>query len=173
VTVGEATELIAGARVDGEPVQWADLGCGDGVFTRALAGILPRGSVIHAIDRDRAALRRIPKDYEGRTIVTHVGDFTAQPWPFSALDGVLLANSLHYVSHQPTLIRDCKRNMTSHGSFLIVEYDTDVPNRWVPHPVSFASLERMFGAAGYASIRMLGARPSIYQRARIYAALVG
>lgn len=32
------------------PVRWADLGCGSGTFTLALAGLLPSGSTIDAID---------------------------------------------------------------------------------------------------------------------------
>ena len=172
MTVDDAAKLIAGARVDGPPVTWADLGCGDGVFTRALATILPPGSVIHAIDQDRSALRRIPSTYDGQSIVTHAGDFTSQPWPFSGLDGVLLANSLHYVRDQPSLVRDCERNMTDARRFIIVEYDTNRSNTWVPYPVSYASLERLFGPAGYSSIQLLGTRRSIYQRARLYAALI-
>jgi hypothetical protein len=50
-----------------------------------------------------------------------------------------------------------------------VEYDTDKSNPWVPYPISFATLERMFGDAGYASVQLLGTRPSIYKRAPLYA----
>jgi hypothetical protein len=62
--------------------------------------------------------------------------------------------------------------MKAPGRFLIVEYDTDLANPWVPYPVSVVSLERMFASVGYSAIQMLGTRRSIYQRARIYAALV-
>jgi ubiquinone/menaquinone biosynthesis C-methylase UbiE len=172
VTIDDAAKLIAGARVNGTPETWADLGCGDGTFTLALASILARGSVVHAMDRDGSALQEIPHSYKGTSIVTHDGDFTLPPWPFSALDGVLLANSLHYVRDQSALIRDCRSNLKAHGRFLVVEYDTDKANPWVPYPISVASLERLFAGAGYPSIQMLGTRRSIYQRARIYAALV-
>ena len=172
MTVDDAAKLIAGARITGRAVTWADLGCGDGIFTLALAGILPPGSVVHAMDRDRLALQRIPGTYHGTSIVTHERDFTAQPWPFAELDGILLANSLHYVRDQVALIRECQRNMHASGRFLIVEYDTDRANPWVPYPVSVVSLERMFASVGYSAIEMLGTRRSIYQRARIYAALV-
>jgi ubiquinone/menaquinone biosynthesis C-methylase UbiE len=52
VTVDDAAQLIGGARIGGGAMTWADLGCGDGTFTLALAAILPRGSIIHAMDRD-------------------------------------------------------------------------------------------------------------------------
>ena len=35
---------------------WADLGSGEGAFTLALADLLPSGSKIYSIDKDRASL---------------------------------------------------------------------------------------------------------------------
>jgi ubiquinone/menaquinone biosynthesis C-methylase UbiE len=168
----EAAGLIRGVAIGREPETWADLGAGDGTFTLALAAVLPRESTIHAIDQDISALRRIGQAPAGISIVPHAGDFTVQPWPFTALDGVLLANSLHYVRDRAALIRDCERNMKPSARFLVVEYDTDKPNPWVPYPISFSTLKRTFGDAGYSTIRQLGTRPSIYQRAQIYAASI-
>ena len=172
MTVDEAATLIADARISGGAETWADLGSGDGIFTMALATILPRGSTIHAMDRDAPALRRIPRAHAGSSIVPHAGDFTTLPWPFTALDGVLFANSLHFVPNPGRLVGACEQHMKSPARFLIVEYDTDEPNSWVPYPISYASVERVLGDAGYSSIRRLGTRRSIYQRARIYAALI-
>lgn len=169
MTFEEAAEFIADPRLDGRV--WADLGCGDGTFTLALATLLPRGSVVHAMDRDRRALAHIPNTHDGRSIVTHVGDFTAPPWPFDRLDGLLLANSLHYVRDQAAFIRNCAAAM-HRRRFLIVEYDTDVANPWVPFPLSRECLTGLFSAAGYRSIDILRTRPSIYQRAPMYAALI-
>ena len=154
------------------PATWADLGCGTGTFTLALADLLSPGSVIHAMDRDGSALRKIPSAHKGVSITTHRGDFTNQKWPFANLDGILMANSLHYVEHQPTLIRTCERQMKLPRRFLIIEYDVDEPSRWVPHPVSRASLTSLFSSAGYSSVRMLRSRPSVYRRAALYAAVV-
>jgi len=86
MTVDEAAALIADSRIDG--MTWADLGCGDGTFTLALATLLPRGSVIHAMDRDRSVLQQIPSSSAGTSIVTHAGDFTRLPLPFEHLDGL-------------------------------------------------------------------------------------
>lgn len=172
MTLDDAVALIRGMPVPSAASTWADLGCGDGTFTRALATLLPAGSVIHAMDRNALAMRRIPRALAGTTIVTHVGDFTVTPWPFDLVDGVLLANSLHYVRDQPAFIRACAPAMTPSRRFLIVEYDTDRPNRWVPFPLSRRALERAFSDAGYQSVTFLGSRPSIYQRAPIYAAMV-
>src|SRR5262245_29380664 len=94
----DAVDMLADSGVDAlGPTTWADLGCGDGTFTRALAELLAAGSTIHAMDLDGSALRRIPSMQNRVRIATHRGDFTNQPWPFADLDGILMANSLHYV----------------------------------------------------------------------------
>jgi len=168
----DAIDLIADSGVATlGPMTWADLGCGTGTFTLALAGLLAAGSVIHAMDQDASALRKIPPAHDDVHIRTHRGDFTSPVWPFNNLDGILLANSLHYLGDPATFIRQCEARMTSPHRFLIVEYDTDEASRWVPHPLSHARLAGLFGAAEYSSIRMLGERPSVYRRAALYAAL--
>ena len=169
----EAIALLGGQRIGGtEAATWADLGCGGGTFTLALAALLPAGSVIHAMDRNASALRHIPREHAGISIVTHVGDFASPPWPFSALDGVLLANSLHYVRDQLAFIRACAPVMNHPHSFLIVEYDTDSANRWVPYPLSRTTLGRLSSDAGLSSIAFLGSQPSRYQRSEMYAARI-
>ncbi len=154
------------------PTTWADLGCGDGTFTLALASLLAAGSTVHAMDRNASALRKIPSAHNGVRIETHRGDFTNQTWPFGDLDGILMANSLHYVNDQAAFIRECERRMTSRRRFVIVEYDTNDASRWVPYPVSQTRLRVLFASAGYSSIRLLRSRPSVYRRASLYAAVI-
>jgi trans-aconitate methyltransferase len=104
----DAIEMLADSGVDVlGPTTWADLGCGDGTFTLALADVLAAGSAIHAMDRDGSALRKIPSVHNAVRITTHHGDFTKQTWPFADLDGILMANSLHYVDDQAAFIRTC------------------------------------------------------------------
>jgi hypothetical protein len=55
---------------------------------------------------------------------------------------------------------------------LLVEYDMDTANPWVPYPVSFTSLMQLFQELGYTTIQHLGELPSRYNRANIYAARV-
>ena len=173
MNLADAVDLLAPAVLDATGSStWADLGCGDGIFTRALATRLAAGSTIHAMDRDRAALARMPAEHDGVSITTHRGDFTHGPWPFTSLDGVLMANSLHYVPDQVAFLRGCASSLNAGASFLVVEYDTDAANRWVPYPVSRRQLERVFRAADYRRVETLAARRSLYHRGGIYAALV-
>jgi SAM-dependent methyltransferase len=169
----DAIEMLADSGVEAlGPTTWADLGCGDGTFTIALATLLAAGSTIHAIDREGLALRKIPSTHSGVRITTHRGDFTNHTWPFADLDGILMANSLHYVDDQAAFIRACEPRMTSQRRFLIVEYDTDAASRWLPYPVSQTRLTALFAAAGYSSITVLRSRPSVYRRASLYAAVI-
>lgn len=170
--LNDAVSLLAESGVGSlGPTTWADLGCGRGTFTIALADLLAPGSTVHAMDRDRSALGKIPSLHKNVRITTHQGDFTNTSWPFGDLDGILMANSLHYVEDQAGFIGACAPQMASRR-FLIVEYDADTANRWVPYPVPKARLTALFSAAGYSTIRFLGSRPSVYRRAALYAALV-
>jgi len=165
--------MLADSGVAGlGPTVWADLGCGTGTFTLALAELLAAGSAIHAMDRDASALRSMPSTHENVRIATHRGDFTTRTWPFANLNGILMANSLHYVRDQERFIRACEPQMTSPRRFLIVEYDTTEAGRWLPYPVGLARLTELFTAAGYSSITVLRSRPSVFRRAALYAALV-
>ena len=117
----DAIALFAGADLSTPaPSTWADLGCGDGTFTLALASLLAPGSVIHAIDRDASAVARVSAAVGAVPIEKHVGDFT-RSLPFAALlDGILMANSLHYVREQRGFLRSCQSLLSAAGRFLIV-----------------------------------------------------
>jgi SAM-dependent methyltransferase len=170
----DAIDMLSDSGIEAlGPTSWADLGCGDGTFTLALAELLASGSSIHAMDRDGSALGKIPSAHKGVHITTHRGDFTHESWPFAGLDGVLMANSLHYVAKQGAFIRACEQQMNSRHCFLIVEYDTTEASRWLPYPVSQTKLTDLFERAGYSSIRVMRVRPSVYRRASLYAAAIG
>ena len=146
---------------------WADLGCGTGLFTAALASLLPANSTIYAVDK--AAVKLQNNDFPAGVQVQPLRlDFVANELPFQDLDGILMANSLHYVSDQPGFIRNVSRHLKADGCFLVCEYDTDSANRWVPYPLSYHSLLRLFHKAGYTNIERLHEHPSIYGRANIY-----
>ena len=173
MTHDEAVSLISGGRLTTSPgpATWADLGCGDGTFTLALASLLPAGSTIYAVDQDAATLRALPDEFHGSRIVHHHADFTQQPWPFTDLDGILMANSLHYVRHQSAFVRKCASQLRAHHQFLIVEYDLRRGNPWVPYPLDQSAARQLFTDLGYTSLSLLGTRPSRYQRGSLYSLL--
>lgn len=163
----QARTLIAHATLNDPPQVWADLGSGDGTFTTALASLLAPGSVIHAIDRDRQALNRIASPAADVHIDTHTGDFTVFPWPFGAVDGVLMANSLHYVRDQQSFLEECVR-LISRPHLLLVEYDTDRANPWVPYPLTTPRATALLRAVGMRRVERLGTVPSAFRGANLY-----
>jgi len=169
MTLNEALSLINDAVPllprPGQAQHWADLGCGAGLFTEALARLLPEASTIHGIDTNPGFRHHTLPN--ATRLIPLKADFERDDLPLGNLDGILMANSLHYVKDKPTLLLKLRTYMRAEAPFLIVEYDTDQPvPRWVPYPLSFASLTKLFPNA-----QKLGERPSAYGRANIYAAI--
>ncbi len=125
---------------------------------------------MYAVDTDRTALAKVP-DVPDRTIEKQVLDFSRDPWPFTDLDGILMANSLHYVRDQPTFLAQATRHLRPSGRFLIVEYDLPAANLWVPYPVPFTALTRLMAEAGFPTVRHLAERPSRFGNGGLYAAV--
>jgi len=80
-----------------------------------------------------------------------------------------MANSLHYVPDKPALLKKLLPCLRPAGCFVIVEYDTDLANPWVPYPIRYAALKGLFASVGFASVTKLAERPSGYSRANLYA----
>jgi len=172
VTPDEARALIEHPSLSaGGPTVWADLGCGDGTFTVALASLLPAGSTVHAIDEDARALARVPARHGDVAIVGHAADFTIFPRAFNGLDGVLMANSLHYVREQTAFLRRVDGALRQRR-ILLVEYDITRGNAWVPYPISQASAIELFRSVGYSAAMPLGRKRSAYRRGEIYGLLL-
>ncbi|MBL7952968.1 MAG: class I SAM-dependent methyltransferase [Flavobacteriales bacterium] len=170
MTIEEARTLIGRLPLSAGPQRWVDLGCGGGTFTLALAELLPAGSSILAWDMNAFALRHIPDTHNGVRITTQQADFLRAPLPTS-LDGIVMANALHFVKDQGILLSATNKALAEQGSLLLVEYDTDVPvHTWVPFPVSFQRSIALLPQHGYSVPERLGARPSAYDRGDLYAA---
>ena len=134
--------------------RWADLGAGEGAFTRALADILGPEAHIIAVDTDRRALRSIDSRFE-----TRVADFT-QPLDLRDLDGVLMANSLHFVRDKEAVLELVRRMIRPGGRLIIVEYGTDSGNPWVPYPFSYTTWEKLASGSRFKNTRLLKTVPS-------------
>lgn len=165
MNVDDAVRLIAPVVVrDG---RWADLGAGSGTFAAALARLLgPRG-MVYAVERDAAAvatlgeLARRGAGDASAPIVVRRGDFN-RPLDLPALDGVLLANALHFVAAegQSTVLEQVARSVVRGGAILVVEYDNRPPSRWVPFPISLTRLGDLARVAGLGAPEMIGRRES-------------
>ncbi len=163
------SSFIQGAFSDlSVPQRWADLGCGKGTFTYALGDLLPSGSMLYAVDTEPQILR---ERVGGVRVAFHRADFEHDPLPSGDLDGVLLANAIHYVRDKESLIRRLSHYCKPSHAFLIVEYDRLTANPWVPYPIDFTKLTNLFERVGYHDIMRLGERRSRYG-GTMYAALI-
>lgn len=167
----DAIELIKSDHITKTGKQlWADLGCGSGIFTAALANLLPAESKIIAVDKNRSTLNRIPSEINNVAIKKIDADLTTTELP-GELDGILMVNSLHYVKEKDLLLKKMLTRIKEDGCFIIGEYDTDTSNPWIPFPVSFKSLANLFDKEGFV-VTKLNEKPSVYRRANIYSAVV-
>jgi SAM-dependent methyltransferase len=178
---------------------WADFGAGGGAFTLALRELVGATADIFAIDKDHGRLNSLERDYRARFgevdrlhIVT--GDFT-KPLDLPVLDGVVLANSLHYFknpdkddlersldgefgknnrAYQPdsashrsdkiAVLRHVRSFLKPDGLLLLVEYNVDSGNPWVPYPLSFETWRTLALRAGFNEPRLLAKQPSSFLR---------
>jgi ubiquinone/menaquinone biosynthesis C-methylase UbiE len=134
--------------------RWADLGAGEGAFTVALAELLGPKAHITAVDRDARALRALDGRFE-----TKVADFT-RPLDVRDLDGVLMANSLHFVRDKQPVLESVRGMLRKGGRLIIVEYGADRGNPWVPYPFTYAHWETLAAGAGFTGTRLLSTVPS-------------
>jgi hypothetical protein len=156
--IAEATELIRIDKISGARAQtWCDLGCGTGTFTLALATLLSPGSVIHAIDKDEKSLSQIPDRYQAVTIRKEVVDLSEGDLSLPALDGVLMANFLHFIENQGDFLG---RLRSLSERLLIVEYDGRPPSQWVPYPLGYSVLRGLLLGRGFTGVARVSTRPS-------------
>ena len=168
----QATKLIKHPDISSTAkTLWADLGCGSGLFTHALAGLLAADSKIYAVDKDAGALKRIHRP-DTITIERIEADFVKDTLGLHDLNGILMANSLHFVEDKMAFIQKIEPYFAGEPCFLIVEYNTDNSNPWVPYPISFATLQALFKKLGYNSINAINEVPSRYNQAKMYSALI-
>lgn len=153
---------------------WADLGAGTGNFTWALAELLGASATIHALDRDARAIQaqqaRQQSDPPAATILPRQADVT-RPIDLPPLDGILMANLLHFIRDQETFLRRMQAHLKPGGRLLLVEYEQAFPIPWVPFPVAFTRFSELMLSAGFRSPAHVGLRRSPSSGQALYAAV--
>lgn len=83
-----------------------------------------------------------------------------------------MANSLHFVpyTHKEATLRLIKGYLQPKGRLVLVEYDSDSGNFWVPYPLSYPTWEKLASRVGFAHTQLLGTVPSRFL-GDIYSAL--
>lgn len=163
----EAVALIASA-VGHRGGAWADIGAGDGTFTRALVELLEPGSRVYAVDGDAAALREIERwaSRVNANVIPVVADFT-HPFELPGsgeqlLDGMLVANALHFVRNPGGVLARLVDRVRPGGRVIVLEYDRRRATRWVPYPIDSDRLPEIVAHAGLTAPTFTATRPSLY-----------
>ncbi len=164
--------LLRGA-VPASAGPWADLGSGDGAFTLALRDLLGPETEIFSVERDEARLDQQQRNFLVRFPQSNIhfihADFT-QPIDLPPLTGLLMANALHFYLDKERLLRRLRDYVADKGRLVVVEYDVDKGNVWVPYPFSFETFRALATRAGYRAPQLLATVPSRFLR-RMYSAV--
>lgn len=171
MTLQGATTLIAFENLSSSPQLWLDLGAGDGLFTTALAQYLPPASKIIAVDKNAKALRQVPSVANEVSIETMVANFIDDTLHVNEADGILMANSLHYVKNKISFLHKLAPLLKRGGSFLLVEYNRTRANPWVPYPLTIDAAKELFSGAGFSNFKLLNKAPSSFG-GEMFAAMV-
>lgn len=157
---------------DGMPpgaVSWADLGAGSGVFTLALQRLLEEGR-IYALDKSPHLLWSLPRK-SGVSLTVVEADFT-RPFTMPQVQGMVMANALHYAVDPATVLPLVLEHLAPGGTLILVEYETRRPNPpWVPYPLPFAAFQALAARFGLPEPRLLAQVPSQYGYEQIYSAV--
>jgi SAM-dependent methyltransferase len=151
--------------VPGPGGTWADFGAGGGAFTLALADLLGPDATIVAIDRDAGALGRLTRALKAQFPAVGVRTLTADyagALALPPLDGAVAANSLHFLAGVRRLAALSQIRAALHpgAPLIIVEYNLDRSNTWVPHPFTYEGWEALAREAGLVGTRLLTRRAS-------------
>jgi len=158
--------------------RWLEFGAGTGAFTLALLDLLGAGADVTAVDRNAASLQELREAADRRfpsaRLATVVADFTAAlPAEPGQFDGVLMANSLHFVRDKEPVLRDAMSKIRPGGRFILVEYGADHGNPWVPWPLSYSTWAELAASLGLRDTRKIGEVPSRFLGSIYAAASVG
>lgn len=142
---------------------WADLGSGTGAFTLALAELLGPDGMIYSVDKDGDALReqeRVLRVRYPQIAIRYISADFARLLHLPPLDGVVMANSLHFQRAKAPVLQLVRGYLKPGGRLIVVEYNVDRGNPWVPYPFSYATWQNMAAQTGFVGTRLLATHPS-------------
>lgn len=143
---------------------YADFGAGSGAFTLALRELVGSDATIYAVDKDRSSLKKLESNHRTRFNTIHnltllPNDFS-RPLDLPPLDGVVMANSLHFFRDKDKILQHVREFLKPNGALVIVEYNVDKGNIWVPYPFTFETFRKFVMPAGFGGPRLLAEAPS-------------
>jgi ubiquinone/menaquinone biosynthesis C-methylase UbiE len=142
---------------------WADFGSGTGIFTLALNNLIGPKGEIYSIDKDRYVISKqqamFQKVSPSATIQYVIADLTRR-LDLPPLDGIVMANSLHFVEDKGPVLSLLMTYLKPLGRLILVEYNTNSGNHWVPYPIDFPTFEKLATKVGFSDVSLLSKIPS-------------
>jgi SAM-dependent methyltransferase len=115
------------------------------------------------VDRDAGALKRqaaaLGEMFPQVRVHYLAGDYT-RPLDLPPLDGIVMANTLHFLPRKEPALALVRGWLKPGGRLIIVEYNVDRGNPWVPHPFSFTTWESLAARSGFRDTQLLATQPS-------------
>ena len=71
-----------------------------------------------------------------------------------------MANALHFVRKKDPVLQLVRSYLRPGGRLILVEYNADRGNSWVPYPLSYTTWEALARQNGFTSTQLLEKRPS-------------
>ena len=112
---------------------------------------MPWNSYIHAVDKNR---QQLPALINEVSIGFNRADFSSGELALNDLDGILMANSLHFIRNKMSVLKNLENYFRAGRRFVIVEYENRWPSPWVPYPVRYAELSVIAVKLGYSITRL-------------------
>ena len=78
------------------------------------------------------------------------------------LDGILLANALHFVRDAERVLSGLVKQLRPGGRVIVVEYDRREASQWVPYPIPASRWLQLAESAGLTDPTITATRPSAY-----------
>ena len=145
---------------------YADLGAGSGAFTLALRELVGSDAIIYAVDKNNSSLRDLEKSHRARfnstsNLILLPSDFSL-PLELPPLDGIVMANSLHFFKDKEKILKHVRSLLKPNGFLVLIEYNVDSGNLWVPHPLTFETWRKLAPQASFSEPRLLAKAPSSF-----------
>lgn len=145
---------------------YADFGAGSGAFTLALRELIGPNATIYVVDRKRGSLKELESAHGARFDTTFnlilLPDDFSRSLALPPLDGIVMANSLHFFKDKEKILHHVRGFLKPNGALLLVEYNVDTGNLWVPYPLTFESFHALAPRAGFGEPRLLAKVPSSF-----------
>lgn len=133
------------------------------MFTSTLTSLLSEEAVIYAVDKNRRRLRALEhntaESYPTANINTVRADFT-RSLPLPPLDGIVMANLLHFVKRKLSALRQIYEKLKPTGRFIVIEYNTNAGNYAVPYSFDEREFIRLANSTGLRHAEIIARVPS-------------